>query len=387
LRNSDSQISIDVIIKEYTCKEILTETTSLRETTMDPLGSSLNILEKRLSANWSHLTTANTLAEKKRLQLRDDLRGMDSEDTSVVVFGSLGRNEFTEASDIDWTLLVDGFADPKHLEVAREIAEKVRALSAKEVGREGLFGSMAFSHDLVHQIGGEDDTNRNATRRILLLLESRVIGRDEAYERVINQVLNRYVSEDHGFVKGIGKFHIPRFLLNDFARNWWTMAVDFAYKKRTRLGKGAAIRNIKLRFSRKLIYVSGLLTCFGCHMELDAIKASGICPGKGAAPDCVDCLSRRLNRTPIEILAEAFLHLPHLDETAKKIFNAYDGFLGILADETSRSCLEDLDSDSYENKIFSDARELSHEFRDGLIDLFFDTNSQMYELTKNYGVF
>jgi hypothetical protein len=54
--------------------------------------------------------------------------------------------------------------------------EQLENLSAKEVGREGLFGSMAFSHDLVHQIGGEDDTNRNTTRRILLLLESKVIG-------------------------------------------------------------------------------------------------------------------------------------------------------------------------------------------------------------------
>jgi hypothetical protein len=255
------------------------------------------------------------------------------------------------------------------------------------VGQEGLFGSMAFSHDLVHQIGGEDDTNKNATRRILLLLESKVVGREDAYDRVINQILNRYVLEDHGFVERSGKYHVPRFLLNDFARNWWTMAVDFAYKKRRRFGKGAAIRNIKLRFSRKLIYVSGLLICFGCDITLDDLKPSDICPDKGKAPDCVNCLKRRLQRTPIEILADALLHLPHLDPKAKKIFTAYDGFLAILADETLRKGLENLDADSYEDKAFGDARRLSHDFRDGLIDLFFDQKSQMYEMTKNYGVF
>jgi len=354
---------------------------------MEPVQSLLSILEQRLGTNWSQLKAASERAEAKRRKLRFALKGIDSDDTSVVVFGSLGRNEFTEASDIDWTLLIDGGADPMHLELTRKIADEVKALSSKAVGREGLFGSMTFSHDLVHQIGGEDDTNRNTTRRILLLLESKVVGREEAYDRVISQILKRYVLEDQGFVKGTGKYHVPRFLLNDFARNWWTMAVDFAYKKRTRFGQGAAIRNIKLRFSRKLIYVSGLLTCFGCHMVLDDLKPTGVCPGTGSSPDCVECLHRRLQRTPIDILIDALLHLRHMDETAKKILSAYDGFLGILADETSRNCLQELDSDNESDKTFSYARELSHEFRDGLMDLFFDQKSQMYELTKNYGVF
>jgi hypothetical protein len=246
---------------------------------------------------------------------------------------------------------------------------------------------MAFSHELVHRIGGEDDTNKNATRRILLLLESKAIGGKEAYDRVIQQILNRYVAEDDGFMDKTGKYHVPRFLLNDFARNWWTMAVDFAYKKRTRFGKGAAIRNIKLRFSRKLIYVSGLLTCFGCHMELDDLKAKDICRIAGSSADCVHCLIQRLNQTPIEILADAFLHLPHLDNVAKKTLDAYEGFLGILTNEDSRTCLENLDSDSYDDKTYGHARSLSHDFRDGLMDLFFDQKSDMFELTKNYGVF
>lgn len=355
---------------------------------METVQSHLSILERRLGTNWGQLKAATERAEAKRLELQSALQGMLSADTSVVVFGSLGRNEFTEASDIDWTLLIDGGVDPQHLELARKIGDEVKARSSKPVGQTGLFGSMTFSHDLVHQIGGEDDTNRNATRRILLLLESRTVGRDEAYDRVIKQILKRYVLEDRGFVRGSGKYHVPRFLLNDFARIWWTMAVDFAYKKRARFGQGAAIRNIKLRFSRKLIYVSGLLTCFGCEMVLDDLKPSGVCPGIGSAPDCVECLYRRLQRTPIDILIDAFLQLPHLDRAAKKVLGAYEGFLGILTDEKSRKSLEDLDSDNYErDETFSHARELSHEFRDGLLDLFFDQKTQLHELTKHYGVF
>ena len=39
------------------------------------------------------------------------------------------------------------------------------------------------------------------------------------------------------------------------------------------------------------------------------------------------------------------------------------------------------------NEIFQRGRKLSHDFRDGLLELFFDKQSGLYELTKEYGVF
>ncbi|MBI1790461.1 MAG: nucleotidyltransferase domain-containing protein [Acidobacteria bacterium] len=355
---------------------------------MESSPSRLTQLEKRLGASWHHINNARILAQERRERLRSSLRRIDSEDTSIVVLGSLARDEFTQGSDIDWTLLVDGFADPKHLELARRMDEIVGSESAKSPGREGTFGTLAFSHELVQYIGGEDDTNRNTTRRILLLLESNVVGRPEAYERVVTNVLRRYIFEDRGFVQQSGPYHVPRFLLNDFARYWWTMAVDFAYKQRTRFGEGAALRNIKLRMSRKLIYVSGLLTCFGCELGFGDVKPSLHSPGPGGAPESVDCLRRRLRQTPLEILAGALLHFDHLDETGRKLLDAYDGFLGVLADPDKRKSLETLEADKYEsNAVFQNARGLSHRFRDGLLELFFDQKSGLFDLTKHYGVF
>ena len=53
-----------------------------------------------------------------------------------------------------------------------------------------------------------------------------------------------------------------------------------------------------------------------------------------------------------------------------------------------RNHLEDLsEADADTDKIYQHARGLSHTFRDGLLEFFFDPRSEMDELTKNYGVF
>jgi len=322
-------------------------------------------LEARLNVRWPNIAAARDLAVQTRAKLRGVLIGIDSEDSSVVVSGSLARDEFTTGSDIDWSLLIDGQADPNVVDTLPRIEEIIDAIAAKPPGREGTFGALSFSHDLIHQIGGEDDTNRNTTRRILLLLESSPIGRPDAYERVLKSILQRYINEDDGFRRGSGRYHVPRFLQNDFARYWRTMAVDFAYKRRSRHGRGAAMRNFKLRMSCKLIYVSGLLTCFSCELKLSGRPGGHPCPAPGGSPECIACLRDFLRLTPLEILATTLLAFPHLDATARTLFNAYDRFLGLLADKKSRDYLESLppDPDTHD-ATWGEARQITHEFRD-----------------------
>lgn len=124
----------------------------------------IDLLQVRLGADWVAIRKARESAIQKRAQLQADLASLDSEDTSIVVFGSLARDEFTSGSDIDWALLVDGQANPEHLDSSLEIGRYIREVEKRPPGRDATFGGLIFSHDLIHRIGGADDTNKNTTQ-------------------------------------------------------------------------------------------------------------------------------------------------------------------------------------------------------------------------------
>jgi hypothetical protein len=92
--------------------------------------------------------------------------------------------------------------------------------------------------------------------------------------------------------------------------------------------------------------------------------------------------------TPLEIVAGVLLRYPHLDDSARKILGSYNEFVGILADDRDREHLDRLrESDADDDRIFQRARGLSHDFRDALLEFFFDEDSGMCDLTRIYGVF
>jgi len=350
--------------------------------------SELDRLRETLQIALPNIDNARAEANTFRQQLEASLLGLTSEDTSIVVFGSLARDEFTSGSDVDWTVLIDGIANPKHLDLAREAGNVLNSLGARGPGLERIFGSMAFSHEIIHQIGGEDDTNSNTTKRILLVLESRPVGRRDAFDRVLNQVLSRYIAEDARFLQRSARFNVPRFLVNDFARYWRTMAVDFAYKRRTRAGTGTAIRNIKLRMSRKLIFVSGLLACFSANVLLTESELSALLQAPNATYEFVRHLRRVLAQTPLEIVASVINRHQHLRRIGLQLFRAYEVFLAVLRDNDKRAHLDSLQPSAEEgDRIYQELRGASHEFRDAVLDLFFDEQTMLHQLTRTYGIF
>lgn len=314
------------------------------------------------------------------------MEGVVPADASAVVFGSLARGEMSEGSDLDWTLLVDGRADPQHLDVAHRVDDCLVGFG-KPPGREGIFGRLAFSHEIVHNIGGEDDSNRNTTRRILLLLESRAIGGRTAYERVLRNVLSRYLDEDRGLWTGSGKPKVPRFLLNDISRYWRTMLVDFAYKQRSRAGDGWALRNLKLRMSRKLIFLSGLITCFMPVIGLSKEEQEAIFKD-GDHQRLLDHLEGWTRLTPLEIVAWALLEEGIEPALAGQLFDSYEEFASLVGDPAAREHLEKLPAASIEvDETFRSGRQIAHRFQDAIDRIFLHGDTELTRLTIAFGIF
>jgi predicted nucleotidyltransferase len=322
--------------------------------------------------------------------LESEIPKYASEDASLVVFGSLAREEWTSGSDLDWTYLIDGEADSEHLVIVQQIQRllKKHEEQFRPPGRTETFGNMAFSHDIIHQIGGQSDTNKNTTRRVLLLLESVPIGkRTEAHERVIRGVINRYLQEDNHPLKSDGKsYRVPRFLLNDIVRFWRTMAVDFASKQRDRGGEGWGLRNAKLRMSRKLIFASGLLACFSVQLDPN-LQAKISTDNSDIRFELINHIRDYMRLTPLAMLKRMMIQYEIPETISDELVGAYAEFLQLLDDETSRKALENLRAeDSASDPTFQLVRKISQAFEHALDHIFF-VNERIAPLTRKYGVF
>lgn len=349
----------------------------------------LEALEQRLGARWEAISRARIRTDEILAGLRDALEGLDDPDCSVVVTGSLGRGEANDGSDADWFLLVDGPSDPSHARLANEIGPRIRSVVAKDVGPTGTFGELVASHELVHYIAGSRDTNKNLTRRMLLLAESRALTNPMVRERVIRNVLARYVLHDRPVSNKQGRYDsIPHFLLNDVVRYWRTVASDYASKMWERTQKGWGIRNVKLRFSRKLLFVWGLLASFSGPLFDDAGLLSQANREDEFLLLLLDLIREQTDVAPLELLARVASAEGVKDDTLRDIFGAYDVFLAALADPERRDHLESIPFEqAMADEAYEPLRKASSRFRFAINDLFFVQHPKLPELIHKFGVF
>lgn len=328
--------------------------------------------------------TERLISTLKKTLINMEPAGNSSADVDFVIFGSGARKECSEKSDVDWTLLVDGQANQDHLQLSIMIDDAIIKSKINKPGSSGLFGQITFSHELIHNVGGEHDTNFNLSKRILLLLESIPIkeakcGDGSAYERVLTTVISQYVKNDSGFSsKNPSGYTVPRFLLNDIIRFWRTVCVDFAYKQKQQDGKKWAIRNLKLRTSRKLLYVKGLLMCYSCFEK----KMSSI--------EVINQLKEYSMMTPINAVDDILRNKAKINgDIVIKLFRYYDEFSALLHDSNFREEMEKLNMlDVYDNDNFLKARSICDNFQGVLDEIFLQQpDTELYKFIKKYGIF
>lgn len=285
-------------------------------------------------------------------------------DAGVVLFGSWGRQELTNHSDSDWAVLVDG-VERQEVRPPAALVKEILGGEERKPGAQGVFGCTIFGQNLVRRIGLDDDDNKNLTRRVLLLLESVPVLNEGAVSRCWNAVLEGYLDDS---VKG---YRPPRFLLNDVIRYWRTICVDFVGKERAQAGQKWALRNLKLRLSRKALFAGGLLPALLCH--------------RYAAADMERFLVETLGQPSIDRLAWAFLELDAPDAGVRAI-GAYDRFIGMLDNREAREELERIPRDeANDSDIFVEGKKLGADFQQGLLALLFETSLE--PLVREYGIF
>lgn len=351
-------------------------------------------LSKELGVELPNIIAAKKRSDALMSQLIPLTRDAIPPDAALVVFGSLARGEMTQGSDLDWALLVDGQATHQHQETALKIqaalAKAGEGMCFQKPNATGAFGGVVFSHDLVHAIGGVNDTNANLTLRMLLLLEATALAGEEVLDRVRTTLLRRYFAEEHFSERRLRQRELtPRFLLNDMVRFWRTIAVDYATKLNTRGEEKWALRNTKLRFSRKLLFSASLLICY----ELDLNPLDEVLPlGDGRTLPLVAKVAELVGTPPLEILAQA-LRLALASnwitrEDAIKLLESYDAFLGLMDMKEKRDHLANLSSDAAEtDEVFANVREQAERFRAAISALFLAKEGRIAELTHRYAIF
>ncbi len=317
-------------------------------------------------------------------------------DASLVVSGSFARYEMTEGSDVDWCLLIDGVVDNQHPSLASIIKEAIKQTPLSDPGNSGVFGNLVFSHNLVHHIGGGADSNRNLTQRMLMLIESRCLPFDgdtpdtSVWENVLKNICERYFEEDVHF-KATEEGQVPRFLLNDITRYWRTICVDYAAKHKEQGEHKWAIRNAKLRTSRKLLYAAGLAFCLKCKLSPPTPeKCNNLFGGyvSVSKQNFIDEAMKFARTPPLEYIAIFIADLVHDDSTQKTItellFGSYADWLSLLNDGGKRNKLKELThQNSPEDDVFNEVCSMGTRFAQGLELLFFGFDREQKATNDN----
>jgi predicted nucleotidyltransferase len=287
-------------------------------------------------------------SEAKLLKIREALPKSVTDNALVVTCGSYARREASAASDMDFFCVENTAALPEDkANRMAEISEVVKKHIGKLPAKDGPFAEDVSRDDLLRNYGGSDDSNETITRRMLYLLEGEHLNREEEFHKIRKDIITRYVGETPG------DHQLAFYLLNDMIRYWRTMTVDYANKTYDNLTpKPWAIRNIKLVFSRKIIYASGL---FSVALTADRTKE-----GK------IEILDRLFRMTPID-------RIKYIcgEENSRRLLEMYDFFLNQIADPDVRKHLESLDRDARStDPIFRTLKNEGHYFSRELMGLY-----------------
>jgi len=288
---------------------------------------------------------AKSFSEHNLGRLREAVKPHIPTDAIIATFGSYARREASDLSDIDYVIISNDISSLSR--PSEEVEKAIKSIVEIEPSPDGAFGKVIQRSEILKNLGGDQDSNQSLTRRLLLLLEGEWLAGEAHFKELRRELIERYVAatkRDH---------QLALFLLNDIIRYWRTMTVDYMYKT-TEASKPWAIRNIKLVFSRKLMYASGL---FSVAMTADRSEAA-----------------------KVDILEKLF-EMPALDRLCyicgdarfSNAFSCYELFLSQIDSSDVRDRLKKIETDDHSDPIFRKLKNEGHHFTRELLSLFEQT--------------
>lgn len=308
---------------------------------------------KSVLADYPALLKANEFTEQQLNKIRSTLdsalqESPHKDQITIVTVGSYGRCEASESSDLDLYILFnsDREAEDVIAEELSNIKSVLDSLVPNETGSTGTFGSdvcLRFS-DIQSNIGGKDDSNADITRRLLFLLEGTWLYGEERFSQYRQELLARYIKPNGSDGK------LARFLLNDIIRYYRTIATDFEHKVSDQ-NKEWGLRQAKLRFSRKILYFSGIV----------AVAETADLPQQQTLEKISDWFDH-------QGLERIYLAAPGLKQT-RKVMELYEHFLAQISDPEIRQTLEQLKKEDRDNcQPYCELREKGVELSSVLAD-------------------
>ncbi len=265
-------------------------------------------------------------------------------DDSIIigVNGSYARREVTQGSDVDLFFLFDRSELSDVAEKQSMFRERLKSAGFDMPAKGGVFDAPLSVSALSQTIGGQEDNNKQITRRMLLLLEGEWVHNEADFHETRTRLLSQYVPKD------IRADQICLFLLNDIIRYWRTICVDFEHKVQKE-NKDRAIRLIKLRFSRMMLFVAGVLAVSETfELERD----------------------QKIEKLETLLSVPAYERVHQIVEArAVPALELYSEFLSGLDDEAVRSALSQPSPAGENTEAFATLRDKAQRFRSCLIDV------------------
>jgi len=294
---------------------------------------------------------------KDALAALPEARAIDG--LTIFCAGSYGRDEASEYSDIDLFFLHEdrsAIHNPRESELRlfAKLIEIADGLGFPGFSNDCEYLQLHSTKEILSHLGDREDDYLNFfTMRMLMLLESKCIFGQPAFEEAQRSFIKSYYRD---YPKHRKTFE-PTFLLNDISRFWKTLLLNYENKRTQKESDAdktkARVRNFKVKFSR-------MTTCFATVAAIGAFVPP-------VTEEDVAQIALMNPRSRLQLVAQK---LPDTRDHVDAVLASYSWFLEQTANTTDDLELLFVDQTS-RSLMFQRA----NAYRDSMLDLLIQIDS------------